>query len=290
MSQNKFVNFNNFQTARQTCFRSFFKNYKENGDSDESLQKALDTAKINNDILKLTPQYYKGLQGEIVFFAKYYESFNLDPLVEIGDVHADFRSQVTNKYYDVTTNTDYKDLSDYIRNDSKECMITFVDVNSEEVELIPTVFHICPECGEALHYVYCMGTEGSDQILGIDYQSQNLYNYCQQCGHYKEVDSTFYEIYNPNDDLEFLFGSQNETTLEARMYLNRKWTTIANLARKDFDVFISCVTRPESEMGMNKHDLYEVNNPKWIHPILDLDKNQGRKIIFDRSAPILTPI
>lgn len=192
MSQNIYANFNNFQIARQTSFRSFFKKYKENGDSEESLQKSLGTAKFLKKKLKLTPQYYKGLQGEIVFFAKYYESFNLDPLVEIGDVHADFRSQVTNIYYDVTTNTDYKDLSDYIRNDSKECMIAYVDVNSEEVELIPTVFLMCPECGGALHYVYCMDIEGSGEILGIDYQSQYLYNYCQQCDYYKEVDSTFY--------------------------------------------------------------------------------------------------
>lgn len=131
MSKNTFVNFDNFQTARQKSFRSFIKKYQENEDSEESLQKALATAKINKNILKLTPQHYKGLQGEVIFFAKHYKSLNLDPLVEIGDVHADFRSQVTNQYYDVTTNIDYKDLSEYIRNDSKECMIAFVDVGSE---------------------------------------------------------------------------------------------------------------------------------------------------------------
>lgn len=280
MSQNIFANFNNFQIARQTSFRSFFKEYKEKGDSEESLQKSLATAKFLNGKLKLTPQHYKGLQGEIVFFAKYYESFNLDPLVEIGDVHADFRSPVTNIYYDVTTNTDYKDLNDYIRNDSKECMIAYVDVNSEEVELIPTVFSICPECGEALHYVYSMDVEGPGQKLGFDYPSQDLNICCQQCDYYEEVDNTFYYISDPSNDLEFMFGSYDETTPDAIKYLSEEWTTIANLARKDFDIFISCVARPELQMGMNKHDIFSTNNPKWIHPMLDFDINPKRKINF----------
>lgn len=284
MTKNIFVNFDNFQIARQKCFRSFFKKYQENKDSEESLQKALDTAKINNNILKLTPYHYKGLRGEILFFAKYYESLNLDPLVEIGDVHADFRSQVTNRYYDVTTNIDYKNIDDYIRNDSKECMIAFVNVDSEEVELIPTVFPMCPECGDALHYVYSMDIEGPGELLGIDYPSQDLYNYCQQCDYYEEVSNSFYHIFNPSDDLEFVFGSKDETTQQAIEFLNKQWTSIANLARKDFDVFISCVTRPELEMGMNKHDLYMSNNPKWIHPILNFDKNQERKIIFEADS------
>lgn len=232
----------------------------------------------------MTPSHYKGLRGEILFFAKYYESLNLDPLVEIGDVHADFRSQKTNKYYDVTTNIDYKNIDDYIRNDSKECMIAFVDIDSEDVELIPTVFPMCPECGDALHYIYSMDTEGSEKLLGIDYPSQNLYNYCQQCDYYEEVNNTFYYIYNPSDYLEFVFGSKDETTQQAIEFLNKQWTAIANLARKDFDVFISCVTRPELEMGMNKHDLYLSNNPKWIHPILDFKINQKRNIIFEADS------
>jgi len=108
--------------------------------------------------------------------------------------------------------------------------------------------------------------------------------YCQQCDYYEEVNNSFYHIFNPNDYLELVFGSKDETTPEAKEFLNKQWTTIANLARKDFDVFISCVTRPELEMVRDKHDLYWENNPKWIHPILDFDINRERKIIFEADS------
>lgn len=279
----KFDDFDNFQKARQKSFRSFIKKYKLTKDPNESLEKALETAKINRNILNLTPKYYKGLQGEIIFLGKKYESLNLDPLLEIGDVPADFRSQVTDQYYDVTTNLDYKDIEEYIRNDSKECMIAFVDIKSEDIELIPTVFPECPECGNPLHYIYSMDPYGTGSQLGIDYPSQDLYKYCEYCDEPEIVNSSYYYIFDPN---QYLDSYEDKNTPEAKELLRKKWTEIANLARKEFDVFISCVTRPEIEMGKDKDDLYEANKPKWIHPILDLDRNPNRKIYFSNHSII----
>ena len=284
-SKNNFDEFNNFQIARQTSFRSFFKFYRETKDSEESLQEALETAKFLNKKLQLTTNYYRGLQGEIIFFGKQYKALNLDPLVEIGDTHADFHSHITNQYYDVTTNMKYKDISDYIRNDSKECMIAYVDINSKDIELIPTVFEHCPNCGNCLHFVYALSNDFLfKSLLGIEYRSQDLYKCCSSCDFVEYVDSSSYMINSPADALESLFGSRDEDTPKAKKYLQEKFTQIASLGRKHFDTFISAVACPETVMGCNKDDIYETGRTKWINPILDLTKNPYRKIYFEEDV------
>jgi hypothetical protein len=281
--KNKFEEFDNFQLARQKSLRSFFKCYTETKDTEEALQKALDTAKINRKALKLTDNYYKGLNGEIIFFGKYYETLSLDTLVEIGDTHADFYSHQTNQYYDVTTNLRYKDISDYIRNDSKECMIAYVDINKEEIELIPTVFEHCPICGNSLHYVYSLAEE-SGPFFGMGYPSQVLNKCCSYCDYVEYVNSSSYFIDYPHEGLYHIFEGNDEKTPEAKEYIQDEYTKIANLGRKHFDLFISAVTRPETEMGMNKRELYQVDKITWVHPILDLRKNPSRKIFFDKDT------
>lgn len=282
INTNPFKDFENFQTARNTCFRSFIKKYDTSKDVDESLDKALSTAKyIKQKKLDLTHNHYKGLQGEIIFFGKNFETFDLDPVMEIGKVNADFRSQITNQYFDVSTNLDYKDAGDYIRNDTRECLIAFVDIKSKEIELIPTSFPPCPECGMDLHYVYLMDDKSkSESEIGIDYPNQDLIQYCHNCDYFNEVDKSFYYLFSPKSDLEIKFGTDSENTPQAQIYLKNEWAKISNLARKNFDVFISAVTCPESEMGLTKHDLYEINKPKWIHPILDLNIKPDRNIYF----------
>lgn len=284
-SKDLFKDFHNFQQARQTCFRSFYKKYQEKKDTQEALQKALETSKFLYNKLGLTAKYYKGLKGEIIFFGKKYEVLNLDPLVEIGDVHADFRSQITNQYYDVTTNIDYKDISDYIRNDSKESMIAFVDIKSENIELIPTVFEHCPDCGDSLHYVYALSDEFiSEALIGFDYPSQDLYKTCSNCDYMEEVSDSLYYMHSPHALLEDIFGSDDENTQEAKELLTKEYTKISNLGRKHFDVFISAVTRPETAIiGNNKHDLYKVDKVKWIHPILDLSKKPDRSVYLQKE-------
>ncbi|MGD9777066.1 MAG: hypothetical protein AB7D09_12775 [Methanosarcina sp.] len=281
---NKLKDFDNFQLARQKCFRSFVKCYQGKKDAEEALQKALDTAKINNQTLELTNNYYKGLKGEIIFFGKCYKTLNLDPLVEIGDVHADFHSQVTKQYYDVTTNLDYKDINDYIRNDSKECMIAYVDIKKEEIDLIPTVFEHCPICGNSLHYIYSLNNDViSESLIGIDYPSQVLNKCCSNCDYIKDVGESFYFIYSHHNSLDNIFEDSDENDPEVKKYLQDEYGDIADLGRKHFDYFISAVTRPEDELGKNKHDLYKVDKTKWIHPILDLSKNPSRNVYFDKD-------
>ena len=282
---NKFEEFDNFQLARQKSLRSFIKCYKETKDTEEALQKALDTAKINRKVLKLTDNYYKGLNGEIIFFGKYYEILSLDALVEIGDTPADFHSHLTNQYYDVTTNMRYKDISNYIRNGSKECMIAYVDIDKEEIELIPTVFEHCPICGNSLHYVYSLADDLIyGPIIGMGYPYQVLNKCCPYCDYVEYVNSSSYFIDSPHEGLNHIFESSDENTPEAKEYIQNEYTKIANLGRKHFDLFISAVTRPETEMGMNKRELYQVDKITWVHPILDLSKNPSRKIFFDKDT------
>lgn len=208
---------------------------------------------------------------------------SLDTLVEIGDTHADFYSHQTNQYYDVTTNLKYKDISDYIRNDSKECMIAYVDINKEEIELIPTVFEHCPICGSSLHYVYSLAEE-SGPFFGMGYPYQVLNKCCSYCDYVEYVNSSSYFIDYPHEGLYHIFEDNDENTPEAKEYIQGEYTKIANLGRKHFDLFISAVTRPETEIGMNKRELYQVDKITWVHPILDLRKNPSRKIFFDKDT------
>lgn len=116
----KIDEFSKFQEARNNCFRSFYKKYKVSNDVEESIQKALDTAKTNKNVLNLNHKIYKGLTGEIIFYGKTFESLDSDPLKEIGKTPADFYSPITNKYYDVTTNINYKDIGKYLREELAE--------------------------------------------------------------------------------------------------------------------------------------------------------------------------
>ncbi len=230
----KIEDYHNFQKAKDNCLRSFYKKYKLTKDIDESIQQALDTAKVNNKILNLNPKHYKGLKGEIIFYGKSYESLDLDALKETGKTPADFYSPVTNKYYDVTTNLDYKDINDYIRNDKREYELAFVDIRSEEIELIPTSFPPCPKCGEHSHYVYFLDDSNKTEMeSSIDYPSQSLVQYCWFCGYYKEIKYSNYWISSPKTWLEIEFPENDYTELEAKNFMNDKWIDISNLSRKN---------------------------------------------------------
>lgn len=90
----KVDDFLKFQEARNNCFRSFYKKYGISNDIEESIQNALDIAKINKNILNLNPKIYKGLIGEIIFYGKTFKSLDSDPLKEIGKTPADFFPQL----------------------------------------------------------------------------------------------------------------------------------------------------------------------------------------------------
>ena len=56
-----------------------------------------------------------GLQGELLFYNKYRNEFGLEALLDTG-VKADFMGRKDNNQlvnFDVTTNTDYKDIHSY---------------------------------------------------------------------------------------------------------------------------------------------------------------------------------
>ena len=123
----KIDDFHNYQKARSNCIRSFEKKYEISKDIEGSIQKALDTADVNKSVLKLDPRFYKGLQGEIIFYGKTFNSLDLDGLMDSKKVPADFHSPISGKYYDVTTNLNYKDVDKYIKTDNREYVLAFVD-------------------------------------------------------------------------------------------------------------------------------------------------------------------
>lgn len=177
----------------------------------------------------------------------------------------------------------YKDIGDYLRDDNREYELAYVDIKSEEIEYIPISFPYCPSCGEYSHYIFFLDdNEKTELTSAIDYPDQDLVQYCSHCSYSEEIGYSNYYIFSPEtylkDEFEFEFGYQS--TPEAKKYLYEKWTEISNLARKEFDYFISAITCLETEMYGNKHNIWTIEKPKWIHPILDLDKKPDRKIYF----------
>lgn len=279
----KIEDFHNYQQARSNCIRSFEKKYESTKDVEEAIQKALDTAKINKNVLNLDSNHYKGLKGEIIFYGKNFNSLDLDVLMDSKKVPADFHSPMTDIYYDVTTNLDYKDIENYIRNDNREYMLGFVDIKSEEIELIPTSFPLCPDCGEYSHYIYFLDDTNKTEIeSSIDYPDQDLVHYCPDCGYYKEIDNSSYYLFSPKTyfDDKYPEGVDDELENEASKFLNDRWIEISNLERKEFDFFISAITCLEEKMMGSKDEFWTFENPKWIHPVLDLDKKHDRAFYF----------
>jgi hypothetical protein len=100
-----------------------------------------------------------GIRAELIFYDKCRDKFGLEPLLDAGS-KADFvgrrpkERRMTN--FDVTTNTDYKDIDRYvdcIRTRGKKYVITLVNLRSEEITFFPLRFPICQDCNRFSHYL-----------------------------------------------------------------------------------------------------------------------------------------
>ncbi|ODS40956.1 hypothetical protein BEH94_10710 [Candidatus Altiarchaeales archaeon WOR_SM1_SCG] len=284
--------YHKFQKARSICIHSFDKQYKKSKDSEEALQKALNTAKITQKKLNLTQRHFAGLEGEVIFYGKYDETLDFDLLPDTKKTHADFHSPITQKYYDVTTNIDYKDLGKYIRDENREYLLSCVDRKSREVELIPTSFPKCPNCSSPAHYVvYLDDTKMTTFDSFCDYPYQVLKLYCCNCQYSEELKTLECGLNDPYrmayEELECEYylnisypnNKEKLRTLDKRMddLIKGYWFDILKFCKKEFDVFISAISRMESEMfPPSKNDFYEYELPVWRHPILDFDKYKGK--------------
>ena len=269
----------NIQIATKECLNAFINNFKTNHDVEESLQIALDTAKEIKGPLKLRSKQYNNLRGEVIFYAKKHDSFDLSIHDKLGDKPADFYSPITNQNFDIITNPDYADIHDYLRSDSEKYMIAYVDTKSEEIEIIPTVFPTCPKCGGCLHNIFFLDNQYDTEVYsGFDYTYQDLVSLCIECGNSKIIDTVHYYINSPSFYPQYDDRYENPSGFE--QFSRRIWTGISNFARKEFDVFISAVTCLEEEMWMAKDNFVTVENPKWIHPILRTDSQKVDKITY----------
>jgi|GEM_PF-4226128 len=111
----KIEDFHNYQQARSNCFRSFDKKYEYTKDIDKSLEKALDTAKVNENVLKLDSKHYKGLKGEIIFYGRTCQSLDLDVLMDSKKIPADFHSPLPGTFIVVYETTNGSNMSDIIQ-------------------------------------------------------------------------------------------------------------------------------------------------------------------------------
>jgi len=288
-----FDEFHKFQKARSICIHSFDKEYEKSKDSEEALQKALNTARINKGTLNLTPMCFAGLEGEIIFYGRYNETLDFDLLPDTKKTHADFHSPITQKYYDVTTNIDYKDLGKYIRDENREYLLSCVDRKSREVELIPTSFPKCPNCSSPAHYVvYLDDTKMTTFDSFCDYPYQVLKLYCCNCQYSEELKTSECGLNDPYKmaygeleceyyDLNISYPNNKKKVgaLDKRMddLIKGYWVDTLKFFRKEFDVFISAISRTESQMfPPSKNDFYECELPVGIHRILDFDKYKGK--------------
>ncbi|WP_321431119.1 DUF4365 domain-containing protein [uncultured Methanolobus sp.] len=278
-TKSNFEAIHNPEIASKVCLKAFLDSFKMNHDMEESLQIALDTAKEANKNLELSINQYNTLKGQIIFYAKKHDLFELKLDDKLGDKPADFYSPNTNRYFDILTNPDYADIEDYLRCDSKEYKIAYVDTKSEEIEIIPTVFPTCPKCGGCLHSIFFLDNQYDNEIdIGFSYTQQDLVSLCIECGTSKIVDTVNYYINGPDFYPEYDFRYQDPNGFKE--FSQKIWTRIGNFARKEFNVFISAVTCLEEEMWLAKDDFITVENPKWIHPILQLNSQNINKTIY----------
>ena len=105
-------------------------------------------------------------------------------------------------------------------------MLAFVDIKSEEIELIPTSFPTCPKCENYSHYIYFLDdTDKTELESGIDYPAQDLVHYCFNCGYREEIDHSNYYLFS------LFLLTQRRTRLSNNLeaiLLNPYFTTLIN--------------------------------------------------------------
>ncbi len=165
--------------------------------------KGLDEALNYIKNLKITPNLKAGLKGEIFFFDRFYYSLKLEALLDSG-VKADFagiqKGEMVN--FDVTTNIKYKNIDEYlelIKKKQKQYSIALVDLKTDDIEIFPLRFPICPECGKFSHYILYKGS--SDLYSDITFSdSQSIIQLCPYCNfkkekyRFKNIDKTYWGL------------------------------------------------------------------------------------------------
>lgn len=267
--------------------RYVFATYEKHG-----LDAALDLVKNSRTL----PNIKAGLNGELLFYDKYFEELKPEPLLDAG-VKADFTGIREGKLinFDVTTNLNYKDIDAYvelIQKRKKQYEIVLVNLRNEEIEFFPLKFPICPNCEKFSHYILYLEPPTTEfyRMNNVS-DEQTIIQVCSKCGHFVENKTTHFAVDLFGPDIEQMSeeqdvdGSLRYTTEEVKKYQNRESISTIKLFEKDTELLLSglaenyyVITDPRDADGYWDGMLY------WKHP-LARDLVQYLNIYFGKWEP-----
>ncbi len=142
----------------------------------------------------LGPKGFAGLKAEFEFYKNYDSEFNLTLSLDAGD-HTDFSGIVDNKPFriDVTTNENFKKLSDYepFQKKGKLYKIAIIDKDNGSLkDLIDINFPFCESCGT--HRIFRFTIVLPEDVLkdggSTCCHDHVLLEGCPNCGDYNEIE------------------------------------------------------------------------------------------------------
>lgn len=236
----------------------------------------IDTAFDYIKNLKVSQNLKNGLKGEIIFFDKYYNELKLEALLDAG-IKADFAGIENGKMvnFDVTTNLNYKNAEDYfeiMQKKKKLYSIALVNLKSEDIDIFPLKFPICPECGKYSHYIlYRFPKEEEEDQISYISDKQEIHHYCMECSYRNSVHSfsnIFKDYYSLFDILENEI-SPDETTKatkkEKLSIIHSHLKDEVQIYEKESGLLISAL----ADIGYNTHVGFWAAYPYWSHPLVN---------------------
>lgn len=231
------------------------------------------------------PNWKAGLKAEFLFYHKYKDRFGLEPLLDVG-VKADFTGLKNNMAtnFDVTTNTDYKDINDYvdyIQKRGKRYEIVLVDPKKEKIEFFPLRFPICRNCGKFSHYVLYL-LPPSTQFYYYSGRSdvQTVILYCPYCDEDEELETLSFVIpylsHLPKEiEEQQKYPETRNNSLDLNKYLEKRSIPIVQFMEKETQKLISALAENEYVFTGTDGEGYWHGHLHWRHP---LAKNLGKSI------------
>lgn len=268
---------NSYHNAR----RHLFWTYEKYNDLDPALE-----------VLEKRYSYFKanwkaGLKAELLFYHEYKYRYGLETLLDAG-VKADFtglkNQSPTN--FDVTTNTNYKNINDYvevIQKRGKKYEIVLVDLKKQNIEFFSLRFPICKNCGMFSHYVLYLLPPSTDFYNATSISDlQRLLSYCPYCDDDEELEILSFEIPSLIQLSSELEEEQRDPItridgFNSNTYVKQESINILRFFEKETRKLISGLAESEYVFTGRDGDGYWHGHLHWRHP---LAKDLGESIPF----------
>lgn len=229
---------------------------------------------------------YLGLKEELYFYKGYGEDYKLTVSADVGD-HSDFSGsfQGRTSRFDVTTNIEYKKLSDYepFQGKGVDYLIVLMDKNTNELQDIFNInFPFCKECRNRLFEVLFVTPHQKTSDSTIQYGMSDV-SVIQVCPndpiiHSKTIISesyggisdfsTFIEELPREDEFNEL-GYRSYKKYKKMIEEEPKRYGLENVKyfRKVFDRNIVAMGSPEHVM-LDRHTDFWRTHLYWVNPIV----------------------